>query len=263
MKVKTYRKQVNLKTRENRMKSFVRTTLMTMMLLAMTGLIAGSAVAYDDTEANYCGSCHFFPGSAVMTPTVADWFTSGHGNSSQGYNQNTYCANCHSPFQADAAAHHDTGIFIPDEEWQNITCATCHPPHNLRVEWGTPVATYDVASAEYTPIYEGELDAICLSCHTGSRHSKEFAGFGQAMFEHKGVECVDCHMPAVPNDLDPGRMTMSHTFSATDNVAYSCGTVAGGCHSVHKPEWAVKQIAKDKIHGKTKTNSGGGGGNDK
>jgi hypothetical protein len=191
-----------------------------------------------------------------MEFTVDTWFESNHANSNHGYNANTYCASCHSPFEGLA-----TGERLPvlEEDWQNITCAACHPPHDLRVEWGTPVATYDVGTETYTPVYEGdnnEFDSICLTCHTGSRHSREFAGFGQSMAEHKGVTCVDCHMAAVPNPLEDGRLTRSHTFEVTENLPNSC--INSGCHSNKTETWALKQIEKGKIHGKLKTNNGGG-----
>ena len=71
------------------------------------------------------------------------------------------------------------------------------------------------------------------------------------MFEHKGVRCVDCHMPKVPMVAGvETKMVHSHSWGVASTLPHSCGTTEGGCHSNHKHEWAVKQIAKGKIHGK-------------
>lgn len=220
------------------------------LALAFALLAASTAQAYDHSEAESCAGCHFYPGSAVMTFTVDTWYAAAHSTSLNASNGNSYCARCHSPFQADPAATHHDSDPVPPEDWESITCSTCHPPHDLRVEWGTPIGIYDVDAAEWFPVYEAEANQLCQHCHSGSRHQPDFQGFGQAMFEHKDVRCIDCHMPEVPNPEDPGRLTRTHDLHAAGNLPYSCGTVEGGCHDNHKPEWAAKQIGKGKIHGK-------------
>jgi hypothetical protein len=68
---------------------------------------------------------------------------------------------------------------------------------------------------------------------------------------HKKIKCIDCHVAKVPNPLDPpGRMTRTHTFKVTENLPTSC--INAGCHSNKTVEWALKQIQKEKIHGKEK-----------
>jgi len=222
-------------------------------------MLAGQALAqdYDRTEAEGCGGCHFYPGSVVMPFTVDTYLDveTEHAYSYRSYIGNTYCAKCHSPFQAVPGVTYDTKEPVPLEEWEAVTCGSCHPPHDLRVEWGTPIGNYDIEEEEWTPVYEE--DALCDYCHGNAHHDLEFQGFGKSMSEHKDVTCTDCHMPKVPNPLEEGRMTRTHNWKVYENTAYSCGTVGGGCHENHKTEWAEKQILKEKIHA-VKSNNGRG-----
>jgi formate-dependent nitrite reductase cytochrome c552 subunit len=199
----------------------------------------------DTTAADYCGSCHFNP---TMKEVVDEWKTSNHANSFHGYNGNTYCASCHSPFQADPGATHSDNDPVPIEEWEGVTCGACHPPHDLRVEWGTPIGNYDVDAGEWVPVYEEDADDLCEFCHTGSRHEKEFQGFGTVM--HKKINCIDCHMPDVSSTTRPEKhRTHEFPIPDADNVEETCGLDNDDCHPNHKEDWAVKQIEKG-IHEK-------------
>jgi nitrate/TMAO reductase-like tetraheme cytochrome c subunit len=196
-----------------------------------------------------------------MPFAVDTWLTSSHANSWSDRKGNDYCAKCHSPFQADPTATYSTKEPVPLAEWEGVTCGACHPPHDLRVEWGTPIGAYDYASAEYTPLYDREGWAeLCDTCHSGRHGGQDFQAFGVAMEKHERVVCVECHMAKVPNDVVVGDYTDRHThdFAVRANLPYSCGTLEGGCHSNKTMEWAEKQIDKAKIHGKEKSNNGGG-----
>jgi hypothetical protein len=200
----------------------------------------------DHSEAAACASCHFNP---EMAEVVAEWEWSEHGMSYDGgVGANTYCASCKAPLNADPAATSSDNVLIPVEEWQDITCASCHPPHDLRVEWGTPIGIYEPANAGWRPIYDS--NELCLVCHSGSRHEVMFQGFGQVMYESKSVECVDCHMAEVPSVSVEGQAHKSHTWTVRDNLPFSCGVGDGNCHENKTDEWALKQIDKQKIHGK-------------
>jgi formate-dependent nitrite reductase cytochrome c552 subunit len=66
----------------------------------------------------------------------------------------------------------------------------------------------------------------------------------------KGVLCMDCHMPHVPDDgtpATPDGLHVSHTFKVY--AEYSCGLDRVGCHPNHDEDWAQKQIDKG-IHDK-------------
>jgi hypothetical protein len=226
----------------NRYKTTLVITLMALALVMLVpiGMSLGGQPSGDTTEADYCGSCHRNPAQADI---VDEWKASAHGNSfTAGRNDNTYCASCHSPFQADPDATYGDNDPIPLEEWEGVTCGACHPSHHDRVEWGTPIGNYDVETGEHFPVYEA--DELCEYCHSGSRHEKEFQGFGTIM--HKKVECIDCHMAKVPSrEGDDDHRT--HDFHV--DASYSCGLNDPDCHPNHKEDWAEKQIEKG-IHEK-------------
>jgi nitrate/TMAO reductase-like tetraheme cytochrome c subunit len=214
----------------------------------MTPMQIKTAYSYDWTEANACVSCHFYPGDVVMKFVVDTWKGSDHAQTYHSSNGNTYCASCHAPFQAvwDATPDNNGPVLIDD--WESVTCSSCHPPHDLRVEWGTPIGNYDVVAQDWAAVYES--NSLCIHCHNGDQFKKyevDFQGFGMVM-AHKGVLCIDCHMPKVPNtnDLQQSRMTRSHDLDVGENLLYSCLT--SGCHVNKSEEWAEKQIEKG-IHG--------------
>jgi hypothetical protein len=138
-------------------------------------IMSMGSVAYDWSAAEYCSSaaigCH-----PSQQEIVSEWKTSSHANSYDEpfHGQNTYCAKCHSPFQADPAATYGSNDPVPSEEWEGVTCQSCHPPRSLRTEWGTPFGNFDVATQTFSPVYEEAIDDLCTHCHSGSRHSPEF-----------------------------------------------------------------------------------------
>jgi nitrate/TMAO reductase-like tetraheme cytochrome c subunit len=245
------------------------------LLAACLILFPVASAAQDRTEFQECSDCHIPPpsaGPALMDFTAATWLFSDHANSNHGFNQRNFCAECHSPLDADP---NDPAGAIPLEDWQAVTCSSCHLPHALAVIVGTRVGNFVVGSGdqpnsilpeingEWEPIFHGEENDLCVNCHTGPGHpgDQEFQAFGKVMFKHKGVRCIDCHMPKIPIDVpvsdsypDGIRPSRTHVFSINagdeDFVRYSCGTEGAGCHANHKTDWAVKQIGKGKIHGK-------------
>jgi hypothetical protein len=220
-----------------------------LVALLPMGMSMGDGTPPGDTsEADDCAGCHFYPGTAVMPAMVDQWEESNHANSNHGYNANTYCAECHSPFQADPAATHSENEPVPIEEWQGVTCGACHPPHDLRVEWGTPIGNYDIEAEDWIPRYEEDANALCEYCHTGSRHEKEFQGYGSIM-DKKDVTCVDCHMAKAPTDPAYGDYTNRHSHTFEVDPEFSCGLDNEDCHDNHNLNWAEKQVQKG-IHEK-------------
>lgn len=272
----------------------MRRLMVCLALLVGIALIAAPALAQQNTEeADGCADCHS-PRGAHMHWVVDTWYDSrnkGPDNWSS-RKSNSYCAKCHSPFEGDPYATRQNRADVPQADWQAITCGSCHPPHDLRVMWDTPIGNYVVGeprevpnpdydpddddSDEYIPNedawiprYEGRGgNDLCAYCHNGSGHAdlKEFQGYGKAM-ERQGVNCWDCHMPKVPNDA-VDRLLRTHEFPPPEvlfmpveeggMLMYSCGTYEGGCHSNKTELWALKQIQKEKIHTKEKSNQGGG-----
>jgi hypothetical protein len=212
------------------------------------------AQGHDRTESDACNDCHLYPGDVVMTFYISTWEASEHGDSFGTDQGNTYCAQCHSPLQADLAATSGTNDPISISDWQDVTCSVCHPPHNLRVEWGTPTGLYDISTGGWTPVYREESNDLCTTnCHAGDKHLVDFKAVGSLMVEKKAVLCIDCHIPKVPNTEDTNdRLTRTHSLKVSDNVPWSCGIYPEGCHESKTEKWAQKQINKMKIHGKNK-----------
>ncbi len=228
------------------------------LIVAALMILVPTAIQADDTsEADGCANCHSNP---YQVQIVEEWKASGHGNSYSERVDNAYCGDCHAPMQAALLPDGTRDDPLGFEDWEHVTCGSCHPDHSVRVENGTPLGIftgYDEAGAKtWLGIFPEDANDLCTSCHTGSHHTPNFQAFGAVMFRHKGVRCMDCHMPKVLMEVtnDAGeietRMVHTHSWDVVSNLPYSCGTIEGGCHSNHKPEWAAKQIAKDKIHGK-------------
>ena len=226
------------------------------MIAAMVILLPVATEAYDRTEAEGCASCHSGPNPEMQVYVMETWLESSHGNAfTPGSNDNTYCAKCHSPFEADPAATHSNHDPVDIETAQAITCSACHPEHGDRVEWGTPIGNYDVAAGAHFPVYDAE--ELCEYCHSGSRHAV------YRVPDMEGVECVDCHMPKMPvtyaTDAEPPgvdvRMTRNHMFNfpedddaLAERADFSCGSNGVGCHSEESTDWAVGVIRSGWIH---------------
>ena len=160
-----------------------------------------------------------------------------------------FCKDCHQPFRAEEPCGE------PDRAY-GVECAVCHTGRGGGCD--RELRVWDRAACDYGPLIEhDDLNELCLTCHNQPDiigHSAFDAppkGWGQVMLERKGVWCVDCHMPIVPYVDRFGVETegRTHNWKVADNLPYSCGTLPGGCHANKTDEWALKQIAKNKIHG--------------
>src|SRR6185436_14116773 len=97
---------------------------------------------YNYSESNGCVSCHFSRGAGgdhmpeavgmrfddatnAFVFTGGGWRASVHSQSNFKSTQNTYCAKCHSPLQADPNAQFGVGksASIPDGKVEGVTCA--------------------------------------------------------------------------------------------------------------------------------------------
>jgi ribosomal protein L40E len=221
------------------------------LIVSAVVLLAPAVQAFDRSEAEGCRDCHFYPGDVIMTFVVDKWFESEHATAGdgQGFMQNTFCAHCHSPFQADPAATRDDNDPVPFDEWEAITCRSCHMTRDLRIEFETPIGIYHVEEDAFEPVDEEDANDVCIHCHTNALEPGFFQGYGVIM-EKKGVQCIACHMPKVLNDYDilTDRFNRSHTMWVRENAVGSC--LAAGCHENKDEKWALKQIDKERIHGK-------------
>jgi hypothetical protein len=195
-------------------------------------------------EAAQCAACHENPKMAFV---AAKWSQSAHAHTYGVSEGNTFCAQCHSPLQADAGATATDNQAIPVEQWQGVTCSVCHPPEDKRAQWGTPLGLYDVATRTYTPLALADADLLCLNCHNG-RNAPRFGDAGLRMMQ-RGVRCIDCHLARIASGDGNGGTAPAHDFKVVANLPASCGLVPGGCHAGGTQEWALEKIGSGAIHG--------------
>jgi nitrate/TMAO reductase-like tetraheme cytochrome c subunit len=206
---------------------------------------------YNYSESDSCNSCHFSRGAggdhmleaagfAFDTTSNAfkfsggGWRASVHAQSNFKSTQNTYCAKCHSPLQADPNAEFLIGASTPiaDGKVEGVTCAVCHPSHTAAVELGRRLGVYKwgmdkSTAAAYDVVLEGNEDLLCLNCHT-TRHNEGNAAFD--LMYVAGVKCMDCHMAVygeIPGTDVPKR---AHDFKVAKNLPYSCGVEGSVIH---------------------------------
>src|SRR5579875_1417277 len=230
-----------------------------------------SLPTYDYSAPETCAGCHFILGldhtarafgviwdaqSQTWDLTGSGWLASDHAQSDHGSTENAFCAKCHSPLEAAAVAGFDQGTVtnanpVPQQRFQAVTCATCHPPDNITAILGAlnPNAIDGGAIAiylwkgynnpsSYQTLNPGQDDLLCLNCHE-QRHNTSDSAFA-AMYA-AGVRCVDCHMAAYQyvgggNTGLPQLAERFHDWKVGTNLPYSCGAQGAlpgqfSCHS--------------------------------
>jgi len=184
---------------------------------------------------------------SALSFITARWQRSAHAHTNGPDQGNTFCARCHSPFQAVASATEGSNQPVNAASWQNVTCASCHPSAALSAAWGTPIATYNIATRGYSPVPLGDSDVLCKNCHQG-RYTQTFTDYGKIMHE-AAVRCMDCHMARIPGPNPAVGTPPNHDFKVADNLPYSCGTFPGGCHQRRPESWARRVLELYPIHG--------------
>jgi hypothetical protein len=245
---------------------------------------------YDYSNANSCPACHFIDGydhtaraaGLKWNDTTQQWERTGHGwwdsthaqsqygwsstainygwtqpTGPYGETDNTFCAFCHSPLQADGTAHFSQGSVINPvtvSTFMAVTCSSCHPSNTVAADivkiYPTALSSGETATlirgddpglaASWIPILPGQENQFCLTCHEQDPHNAQANSIFQVMY-NAGVTCIDCHMapyqiftgtasnPAAPL---PERF---HDWKVAENLPYSCGaqgSLSGfTCHS--------------------------------
>jgi hypothetical protein len=166
--------------------------------------------------------------------TGGGWRASVHAQSNFKSTQNTYCAKCHSPLQADPAAQFAVGAnkLIPDGVVEGVTCASCHPSHTAAVVLGRRLGIYkwgmDKTKPEaYEVVKDGQEDLLCLNCHA-NRHNEGNAAFD--LMYVAGVRCIDCHMAINGDIVGTDLPKRAHDFKVAKNLPFSCGVEGSVTH---------------------------------
>lgn len=91
-----------------------------------------------------CGNCHYRGNhTTIRTDRLNreqynDWVVSAHAASLPLNAISTYCAQCHSPGNAEADAAEHNFSYFPPTDATHVACVSCHDPHRISNErWGT------------------------------------------------------------------------------------------------------------------------------
>ena len=212
------------------------------------GNIAGNKIA-KTIKSDNCGWCHD-EGTHHVFP--AQWKVSAHATGSDFFGDRSSCTQCHN---GQGFVDYVNGKPQTVKEVIEITCATCHDPHDVSNEH--QLRTVDAVLENGVEVTQLGNGALCANCHKSRRNGPEYAAdylnnlsshygphhgpqtdilmatnaptWGQTLptSPHMAVAengCVDCHM--YPGSSDPnGNVILagSHSFSMTfpdgsDNV---------------------------------------------
>ena len=211
-----------------------------------------------DYSAENCGSCH----QGEHYPYYEEWQASAHASGAPEYlknrETNAECFKCH--FAQDFVAYlndpeYDAATFVPDGELQDITCVTCHDPHDnqLRVASGSQTIC-DVCHT----VEEETVDINTEPHHTTSQALSGSANFG---YQYPGEtytnsphtfaateRCVDCHVQTTPFNSTTGIAVTGHTF---DPRTEACAQAS--CHPNYYSEVDTSVAGKKFDYRRTQT----------
>lgn len=245
---------------------------------------------YDYSNADSCPACHFIDGydhtaraaGLQWDATTNQWERTGHGwwdskhaqsqygwskvTSQFGWTQppgpygeadNTFCAFCHSPLQADGASTFSHGSVINPvivSTFQAVTCGSCHPTNTVAAQILTLFPTAESGGETATlirgqdpsqptswiPLLPGHENQFCLTCHEQDPHNAQSNAIFQIMY-NAGVTCINCHMApyqiftGTASNPQPPLPERFHDWKVAENVPYSCGAQGSlsqfSCHS--------------------------------
>ncbi|MGE0550783.1 MAG: hypothetical protein AB7O24_26665 [Kofleriaceae bacterium] len=169
---------------------------------------------------------HFVPNGATARPgaPVASRFSDERRDPAI---VNTVCAQCHSgpsPRFPDGSASRNSSeaIDLVAGTCTGITCIDCHDPHRADSRGD-----------------HGRAIAACVRCH------QPFADAARARAHagHDGVDCTDCHMPALVMGID--RFVASHRISLPSNPAMLFAGAPNACNLCHPDrslQWTLDEL---------------------
>ncbi len=202
--------------------------------------------------------------------TGSGWFASRHAQSDYASTENGFCAKCHSPLQASASASFNNGAVVnagpvPQQRFQAVTCATCHPPDNITAQIGAlnpsaidggaiaiylwkgynNPASYQTLSSGTNADGTSKEDLLCLNCHEQRHNTDNAAMWAMMTTTHNHlipgggpVRCRDCHMSEYQSIGGgstglPVLEEVFHDWNVGADLPYSCGAVGSvsNCHN--------------------------------
>lgn len=224
----------------------------------------GTGLAYGT-----CAQCH---AEEPYLTVPLQWEASGHADiTSRSFTypigpERGSCVQCHS-----GVGFIDFAAGLPQDElrtdYQPITCAVCHDPHN--VENPNQLRVFDtVLLPDGTDVADAGASATCMSCHNARRDANatvqgaveggrfstpHYSTAGELMNSTGGYtwgedvpttthgtvledSCIDCHMSTSPGrDADgnplPGHNTVGgHSFAMVDDDGFEHIDACQSCH---------------------------------
>ena len=251
-----------------------------------------SLPTYDYAAPETCAGCHFILGldhtsrvfgviwndtTQTWQLTGSGWLASRHAQSDHASTENGFCAKCHSPLQASASASFNNGVVnagpIPQQRFQAVTCATCHPPDNITAQIGAlnpdaidggavaiylwkgvnNPASYQTLSAGVNADGTSKEDLLCLNCHEQRHNTDNSAMWAMMTTTHNHlipgggpVRCMDCHMSTYQS-IGGGSTGLPvleerfHDWNVGADLPYSCGAIGSvsGCHNSKYTKFTV------------------------
>ncbi len=199
--------------------------------------------------------------------TGSGWLASRHSQSDYVSTENGFCAKCHAPLQAYAPASFSSGAVVnappvPQQRFQAVTCATCHPPYNISAQidalnpgsvpgiaiylwkgFNNP-ASYQTLSTGVNADGTSQTDLLCLNCHEVRHDTDNSAMWAMMTTTYVSgtgpggaggpVRCIDCHMSEYRYVTGSSGLTERfHDWNVGADLPYSCGAVGSvsGCHN--------------------------------
>ena len=171
-----------------------------------------------NTSSDVCAQCH----SGSRRPQYTEWQSSLHAQSPPAFVRNLACATCHEAKVAgDYLSTGQEPTALPaNPRWQ-LTCSTCHDPHDATNEFQLRKPVQELCAACHTDEGAQPGDAV----HHPQAEMRNGAGAvpvpgSQAM---SAVYCVECHMYnyAYNGSLTPPA-TMGHSFEPKPEACVSC-----------------------------------------
>ena len=205
-------------------------------------------------DTDNCAWCHD-AGTHHVYPE--QWDVSGHAHiPTYPGGGRTSCEGCHNGAQFVQAVK---GEEITAQQHINVTCATCHDPHDVTNPH--QLRTVSATLADGTEVTEGGMGKLCMNCHHQRRDDVEaytdepHSHFGP----HYGVQadmlmatnaitfgedlpssphlagiensCVDCHMyPGHVDENDNVILVGSHTFNVVNQKGKDNVAICEDCH---------------------------------
>jgi NapC/NirT cytochrome c family, N-terminal region len=233
---------------------------------AVDNSCTATGVPYTCCTGAHAGTC-----PDMWQLTGSGWFASRHSQSDYASTENAFCAKCHSPLQASASASFNNGAVVnagpvPQQRFQAVTCATCHPPDNITAQIGAlnpdaidggaisiylfkgynNPASYQTLSTGVNADGTSKEDLLCLNCHE-QRHNFTPGTPMYAMMTttHNHlipgggpVRCMDCHMSTYQS-IGGGSTGLPvleerfHDWNVGADLPYSCGAIGSvsNCHN--------------------------------